>query len=106
MTSDQRSRLHLRTIEETGTFDDEEALPATPPQAGADAASLKLLMFAITGLSQRALIALSNLFFVLTAFASLGLWYSVLQDSTVLKLIGASLCSGFVLALEYIREKP
>lgn len=101
----------LRQVEESEFIDPQEhAAPAvaTEPQPSRlDAAAFAMLFTALKAMSQRTVIAFANLYTLLLAASAFYIWSGVVivSDPTVLKLIGASLYSVFVLALCWARRK-
>lgn len=83
---------------------DQTQAPADP--APDHAVATKMLLMAIQALGQRFVVALSNLFTLLTAGSAFYLWLSALPTLDVLKIVGLSIYSLFVLALNiYGRRK-
>lgn len=66
----------------------------------------KMLLMALQALGQRFVVALSNLFTLLTAASAFYLWLVALPELDILKIVGLSIYSIFVLALNiYGRRK-
>ena len=66
------------------------------------------ILLALKTLSQRTIIALSQLFTLLTCVSAFALWYSVLPNPNSYQLVGLTLYGGFILLLHVVkrREKP
>lgn len=91
---------------------DDETLGSAKQQASTTAAAqahqvaTAMLMTALRALSQRFIVALANLFTLLTAASAFYLWLQALPELNMLKIIGLSIYSVFVLALNiYGRHK-
>ena len=80
----------------TAVGEEEEIVQQSP------AASIQMLTIALKALSQRALIALSSLFMLLTAASVFILWLLSPPDASVTQIVGRSLYAVFVLALNVI----
>lgn len=86
----------------------DEAVPARASQERNQTheVATKMLLMAIQALSQRFVVALSNLFTLLTAASAFYLWMMALPEIDVLKIVALSIYSVFVLALNiYGRRK-
>lgn len=81
----------------------EQAQPAAQPAA--QTAAIQMLTMALKALSQRAIIALSNLFMLLTAFSVFILWFEAPADPSISQIIRLALYALFVLALNLIKRK-
>lgn len=77
---------------------DEEHAPDTRA-AQLNVVATQMLMTALKALSQRFVVALSNLFTLLTAASAFYLWMICLPEISVLKIVGLSIYSVFILAL-------
>jgi hypothetical protein len=64
----------------------------------------QLLLLALKALSQRTVIALSNLFTLIGLASAFWLWWTVLVNPTVNQLVGVGGYSVFLLLLEYVRR--
>jgi hypothetical protein len=87
-----------------------EPEPPLPVAAKKDTAAMEsrlsgLIVTALKTLSQRSLVAISNLFTLLLAGSAFVLWRSVLPSPSVLQLVGLGGYAGFVLALEFVRRR-
>ncbi len=79
---------------------------APQPQAPDHAVATKMLLMAIQALGQRFVVALSNLFTLLTAASAFYLWNAALSELNQIKIVGLTIYSCFVLALNiYGRRK-
>lgn len=70
-----------------------------------DQIALDVILLALKALSQRTLIALSQLFTLLTCASAFTLWYSVLPNPNSYQLVGLALYGGFVLLLLQIVKR-
>lgn len=61
--------------------------------------AIRMMNMALAALSQRAVVAISSLFTLLTAASAFYLWMIALPTLDVLKIVGLSIYSLFVLAL-------
>jgi hypothetical protein len=68
-------------------------------------AALGMILLGLKTLSQRMIIALGQLFTLLTCASAFALWYSVLPNPNALQLIGLGLYAGFILLLHLVRKK-
>lgn len=77
-----------------------------PPQQTQTASALTSLLFvSLRALSQRAIIALGNLFMAASAASAWWLFYVTLPDPSPQKLIGLALYGGFILALNFMLRR-
>lgn len=76
------------------------AAPSPPPRGEAVATSVMLT--ALRALSQRALVALGNLFVLATAASAFWLWYVTMTAPSVLQLVGLALYGILILALNWL----
>lgn len=76
--------------------------PAPRPHIGVEQATTNMLMLALRALSQRSLIALSNLFVLLTAASAWWLWMVTLPAPSIAQLVGLALYGALILALDYL----
>ena len=74
----------------------------TPQPARMEAAATAMLLTSLRALSQRALVATSHLFVLLTAGSAWWLWRQALPDPSVLQLVGLALYGGLILALDWM----
>lgn len=81
----------------------EDSAPTAPAQS--NLAAQKMLLFALGSLSKRAIAGVSAAFSLLGVASVWFLWYTVLPDPTVPKLIGVGMYSVFLLVLELIRKR-
>lgn len=81
--------------------------PSTPPKdkPGLDEAATAMLLLGLKTLSQRFIVALSNLFTLLTCVSAFILWQNVLPNPTGLQLTGLGLYGVFILLLHIVRRK-
>ena len=103
----------LQAVEEREVSEDEirrqrEEAAAQKLQSArvAQEAATKMLMMAISALSQRFVVALSNLFTLVTVASAFYLWVLALPTMTWNQIIGLTIYSGFVLLVNiYGRRK-
>lgn len=85
---------------------EEKIVELNPPQpvggSTLDKAAFEMLLLGIKALSQRTVVALGNLFTLLTAFSAFWLWYSALPAPDAYQLISLAFYGVFVLALNWI----
>ena len=74
-----------------------------PDQNKSDAAS-QMLFMALKALSQRALVALSACFTLITVGSAFALWWRVLPEPSVLQLVGLGLYALFLLSIHILRR--
>ena len=73
---------------------------------GQQAVATEMLLTALTALSKRTLVALANLFVLLTVASAFYLWLVALPDLDTMKIIGCSIYSLFILLMNvYGRHK-
>ena len=75
------------------------------PEATAGGFEIGMLLLALKALSQRTVVAVSNLFTLAALGSVCWVWSSVLPTPDTYKLVGAGCYSLFVLALEFIRRR-
>lgn len=76
-----------------------------PPSKTAQTAMIASLLLALKAVSQRAFIALLDLFSLITAGAVFWLFYSY-SEPTVYQIVHASIFAMFVLSLNWIVRQP
>lgn len=64
----------------------------------------QMLLLGLKALSQRALVALSACFTLLTVASAFALWWRVLPEPSVFQLVGLGLYGVFVLAVHLVRR--
>jgi hypothetical protein len=79
--------------------------PVSPPTNHAANVLTSLLFASMRALSQRAVIALSNLFMAASAASAWWLWYVTMPAPTVPQLVGLTLYAGFILALNFMLRR-
>jgi len=82
----------------------EPPVPVTPPEPKPDPA-VSMMLFALKGLSERAVIEFSRLFTLLTVASAWYLWWTVLPNPTYTQLGGLTLYAAFLLAIHYLRRR-
>lgn len=106
---DSRGTSRLRPIEAGELIEDKPSVqPPKDVSPQDNTFALDLLLTALRALSQRALVALGNLWTLAAIASSWVLWYQILDGlpaPTVNSLIGASIYSMFVLASIWLRRK-
>lgn len=70
-----------------------------------DQIAFDTILLALKALSQRTIIALSQLFTLLTCISAFALWYSVLPNPNSYQLVGLTLYGGFILLLHVVKRK-
>ena len=89
-----------------GLIGNEPEPEAPPPRhQGEMNALMSMLMMSLKALSQRAVVALGNLFMAATAASAWWLWYVTMPNPTVPQLVGLSLYAAFILALNYMLRR-
>lgn len=89
--------------------DDTPEFPAQPPQPNpqqqrAQARDISLLLLSLKALSQRALVALSSLFTLITVGSAFWLWMTI-PHPDVYQLVGLGMYALFVLAANFIVKR-
>ena len=93
----------LRVLAETEVPEPNQA--GNEPEGKSDFAT-SVLLTALTALSKRTVVALSNLFSLLTIASAFTLWYIVLPNPSIPQLVGLGLYGLFILAMHFaIRVK-
>ena len=86
----------------------DQGLPPPPPQPqprlniSVENTATNMLLLALRELSQRTVVALGNLFVLLTASSAWWLWRVTLPAPTVLQLVGLALYGGLILTLDWM----
>jgi hypothetical protein len=86
-----------------GTAAPEENGPPIAPRS--QTISIQMLTIALKALSQRAVIAVSNLFMLLTAASVFVLWYNAPAEPSTSQLVRLGLYGVFVLVLNIIHRR-
>jgi hypothetical protein len=88
-------------------IEDDEPEGTAPPQSSPtlDTIGISALMLGLSALSKRLVVALSNLFVLLTVASAFWLFYSIRAEPTVPQLVLAGIYSAFVLAANFIVRK-
>lgn len=78
--------------------------PAPPPQPNPamQNAATQMLLLSLRALSQRTIVALGNLFVLLTAASAWLLWKDTLPQPSIPQLVGLALYGALILALDYL----
>ncbi len=80
-----------------------ELAPST--KSGIDEAATAMLLLGLKTLSQRAVVALSNLFTLLTCVSAFVLWQDVLPSPNTYQLVGLAFYGIFILLLHIVRRR-
>lgn len=83
----------------------QEAPEVRPEQNQAASALTSLLLMSLKALSQRAIVALANLFMAATAASAFWLWYVTMPEPSVRQLVGLTLYALFILALNFMLRR-
>ena len=75
------------------------------PAALLDEAATAMLLLGLKTLSQKTIVALSNLFTLLTCASAFVLWQNVLPSPNPEQLVGLGLYGGFILLLHLVRKR-
>jgi len=73
-----------------------------PEQTRTEAAATGVLMMALRALSQRAVIALANLFVLVTFLSAFWLWYVTMPAPSILQLVGLALYGALIIGLNVL----
>lgn len=79
--------------------------PPAPPQQTTQStqqAATSMLLLALRALSQRTIVAISNLFVLLTAASAWWLWMVTLPQPSIQQLVGLALYGALILAVDYL----
>lgn len=81
-----------------------EPPPQPPPQPNPamQNAATQMLLLSLRALSQRTIVALGNLFVLLTAASAWLLWKDTLPQPSIPQLVGLALYGALILALDYL----
>ena len=67
---------------------------------------INALMLALSALSQRALVALSKLFTLLTVASAFALWWPTLPSPSVYQIIALTIYAIFLLSINWLVRRP
>lgn len=67
---------------------------------------INALMLALSALSQRALVAVSKLFTLLTVASAFVLWWSVLPSPSIYQIVGLTIYAVFLLIVNWLVRRP
>lgn len=96
----------FRTIDEEDQHDARViAHPAADREAREASIVAQTMALLVKGLSQKALVAMSNCFTAISLGTAFWLWQSVLPEPTPNQLIGLGGYAAFILALEVVRRR-
>lgn len=79
---------------------DESEIAATQPSR-AENAAMGILAFSLKALSQRALVAIADLFTLTTVFSAFYLWWSI-PDPNQQQIVSLTIYAAFVLAANWL----
>lgn len=79
-----------------------EPLPQNALDKAAERIGIDALMLGLSALSKRTLVALSNLFTLLTVASAFALWWRVLPEPSVYQLVGLSIYAVFLLIVNWL----
>lgn len=82
-----------------------EAAATAPSTSTNDQAALKLLLLSLQTVSQRALIALSNMFTLIGLASAWWLWHETLPNPSISQLTGLALYGLLLVSLHLVRRK-
>lgn len=83
----------------------QQPAPPPPQQTAPSAqqhAATSMLLLALRALSQRSIVAISNLFVLLTAASAWWLWMVTLPAPSIQQLVGLALYGALILAVDYL----
>lgn len=81
-----------------------DPVPAARASRAIEQAAMAMLFAAVKALSQRAIVALGNLYALLLAASAFALWWRVLPAPSVRQLVGLALYGCFVLSMMLVRR--
>ena len=79
--------------------------PETPVQQPQAERATTALFWALKALSARAVIAIASLVDAALVASAFMLWWNIIGGPTVLQIVTASIYSGFILAIVFIRRR-
>ena len=82
--------------------DETEIAPPSPRESLSDTIGINALMIGLGALSKRTLVALAQLFTLLTVASAFALWWRVLPDPSVYQLVGLSIYAVFLLIVNWL----
>lgn len=77
----------------------EDAPPTTDQPGAVERNATEIVMLALTALSKRFVVAIENLFVLITAASVFWIWMSIIETATYPQIGAATLYSAFILAL-------
>lgn len=96
------AQTRIRQIGEGDTDQFADFAPQQPAPDPVHNVATSILFTSLKALSQRAVIALANLFVLLTAISAFWLWFATMPSPSVLQLVGLSLYGVLILALNWL----
>ena len=97
------TRLEAIDVAQLGIIPDEPEAPPVAPRGQSAFASL--LALSLKALSQRALTAAASLVDLALIASAFVLWLNVIQQPSVLQLVGIGMYAGFILVSIWIRRR-
>ena len=82
--------------------DETEIAQPSPRESLSDTIGINALMIGLGALSKRTLVALAQLFTLLTVASAFALWWRVLPDPSVYQLVGLSIYAVFLLIVNWL----
>ena len=95
----------LKQVGEDRVVDLAPVAAAPSHKPGLDEAATAMLLLGLKALSQRAVVALSHLFTLLTCISAFLLWQDVLPNPNSYQLVGLGLYGAFILMLHLVKRK-
>ncbi len=96
------SKTRLRQVGTDELIGGEESPPQPPYSSALAEAATQAVFLALKALSQRTIVALANLFTLLTAGSVCYLWLQVLPEPNIMQVQSVSIYSVFVLLLHLV----
>jgi hypothetical protein len=97
--------MAARGFQVVGVGENEEQTPQQKDHTAANERDARILMLAISTISKRSIIAISNLFSLLSVASVWLLTYRVLPEPSQVQLVGICGYAIFILLLEIIRRR-
>jgi hypothetical protein len=96
------AQSRLRSLGEGDTSEFFTTGVDAPPSSPVENAATSVLFTALKALSQRTVIALSQLFVLATALSAFWLWMVTMPQPTILQLVGLGLYAIMILILDWM----
>jgi hypothetical protein len=100
-----RSGARLTPVEVDENLIGSEPEPEARQPSQTASALTSILFMSLRALSQRAVVALGNLFMAASAASAWWLWYVTMPQPTVPQLVGLTLYAAFILALNFMLRR-